>query len=165
MATPTIRTIEGQGGNISIASGKPGSSAMIIQVRAWRIRKMFANADVTVTCSGGWKEIKRVLASWEFTAEWPYDASTARVGAYDGVQLINNIYVPIGLEYPIPASCVFQIGAAGSVTCPGSIAMQYQGSALISADGVENPATDVVTFTISGQGTGALVGPVAGLIS
>ena len=81
------------------------------------------------------------------------------------MKLVNNIYVPIGLEYPVPAACVFQIGAAGTPSVPGSTAIQYQGNALISADGVQNPAIDVVHFTISGQGTGALIGPVAGMIS
>ena len=160
---PTIQTIEGQGGNIRIFSYNSGP--MIIQVRNWRIQKRFINADVTVTCSGGWREMKRVLAQWDFTAEWPYDATATRVGAYDGVQLINNVYVPVGLEYPVPAACVFQIGAAGTPSVPNSTAIQYQGNALIQADSVQNPATDVVQFTISGQGTGALVGPVAGMIS
>ena len=44
------------------------------------------------------------------------------------------------------------------------MAIQYQGRALISTDGTQNPATDVVHFTISGQGTGPF-GPVAGLIT
>jgi len=158
MPTPTIRTIEGQGGNIKIGS-------LIIQVRNWQIRKIFHNADVTVTCSGGWAEYKRCLASWDFTADWPYDATSGRVGSYDGVRLVNNIYVPIGLEYPVAAACVFQIGAAGSSVNDGTTAIQYQGNALISTDGTQNPAIDVVHFTISGQGTGALIGPVAGLIS
>jgi hypothetical protein len=160
---PTIQTIEGQGGNISIFS-QPGG-AMTIQVRAWQIRKTFHNVDVTVTCSGGWREMKRVLAQWEFTAEWPYDATATRIGAYDGVQLINNIYVPVGLEYPVPAVCVFQVGAAGTPSVPNSTAVQYRGNALISASGPQNSAIDVVHFSISGQGTGALIGPVAGLIS
>jgi hypothetical protein len=160
---PTIQPIEGQGGNISIFAH--GAGQITIQVRNWQIRKIFRNADVTVTCSGGWAEYKRVLASWEFTADWPYDATAARVGVYDGVKLINNIYVPIGLEYPVAAACVFQIGAAGTPSVPGSTAIQYKGNALISTDGTQNPATDVVHFTISGQGTGALIGPVAGLIT
>jgi hypothetical protein len=163
MAIPTIRTIEGQGGNIEIFL--PNGQPLIIQVRNWKIRKIFKNSDVTVTCSGGWAEYKRVLAAWDFTADWPYDATAARVGSYDGVRLINGIYVPIGLEYPIPAACVFQIGAAGAVTNPGSVAIQYQGNALLSTDQTDNPATDVVHFAISGQGTGVLIGPVAGLIT
>ena len=163
MATPTIIPIEGQGGNIEVTV--EGHNVIIIQVRQWQIRKIFNNADVTVTCSGGWAEYKRVLARWEFTAEWPYDATASRVGVYDGVRLINNIYMPIGLEYPVPAFCRFQIGAAGTPLVPGTTAIQYQGKALISTDGTSNPAIDVVRFTISGQGTGALVGPVAGLIS
>ncbi len=73
--------------------------------------------------------------------------------------------MPVGLEYPIPAACIFQIGAAGTPSVPNSTAIQYQGNALIQADSVQNPATDVVQFTISGQGTGALIGPVAGMIS
>ena len=174
MPTPIIRTIEGQGGNITITSGAhtlddkgvvQGGTALVIQVRNWQIRKIFHNADVTVTCSGGWAEYKRCLASWEFTADWPYDAATARMNAYEGVQLINGIYVPIGLEYPIAAACVFQIGAAGSSVNAGTTAMQYKGNALISTDGTQNPAIDVVHFTISGQGTGALIGPVGGLIT
>jgi len=167
MTVPFIQPIEGQGGNISIwsSSAGPAGGNIVIQVRNWQIRKIFRNADVTVTCSGGWAEFKRVLASWEFTADWPYDAITSRVGVYDGVKLVNGVYVPIGLEYPIPAACVFQIGAAGAVTNPGSAAIQYQGNALISSDGTQNPAIDVVHFTISGQGTGALIGPVAGLIT
>ena len=128
---------------------------MTIQVRNWQIRKTFLNADVTVTCSGGWRgRMKRVLASWEFTADWPYDATATRIGAYDGVKLVNGIYVPIGLEYPVPAKCVFQIGEAGTPSVPGTTAIQYQGNALVSADGVQNPAVNVVHFTISGQGTG-----------
>ena len=106
-----------------------------------------------------------MLASWEFTAEWPYDAITGRVGLYDGAVLQNNIWVPVGSTYPIPAACVFQIGAAGSTMNLGTTAIQYQGNALISSQGVDNSATDVVHFTISGQGTGALIGPVAGMIS
>lgn len=161
---PTIQTIEGQGGNISIFSYTVGAN-ITIQVRNWQIRKIFKNSDVTVTCSGGWGEFKRILAYWDFTAEWPYDATAARVGVYDGVKLINNIYVPIGLEYPVPASCIFQIGAAGTPSVPGTTAIQYQGNALLSTDGTRNPATDVVTFNIAGQGTGALIGPVPGMIT
>ena len=168
MTIPTIQTIEGQGGNISIFSqgvGGGGAGQMTIQVRNWQIRKTFINSDVTVTCSGGWREVKRVLAKWEFTADWPYDATTTRVGAYDGVQLINKVWVPVGLEYPIPAACVFQIGAAGSVTVPNTNAIQYKGNALISSSGAQNPAVDIVRFTITGEGTGALIGPVPGMIS
>ena len=53
---PTIQTIEGQGGNISIFAY--GFGQMTIQVRNWQIRKTFRNADVTVTCSGGWARIQ-----------------------------------------------------------------------------------------------------------
>jgi len=173
MGTPIIRTIEGQGGNITVTTGVHsivdgkvvGGKNIIIQVRNWQIRKTFHNADVTVTCSGGWAEYKRCLASWEFTADWPYDAASERVGVYEGVQLINNIWVPIGMDYPIAAACVFQIGAAGSSVNAGTTAIQYQGNAIISTEGCQNPAIDVVHFTISGQGTGALIGPVAGLIT
>jgi hypothetical protein len=161
---PTIQTIEGQGGNISLYSSTAGAR-ITIQVRNWQIRKMFVNADVTVTCSGGWAEYKRVLARWDFTADWPYDATASRVGVYDGVKLVNGIYVPIGLEYPVPAACVFQIGAAGTPSVPNSTAIQYQGNALISSSQTQNPAIDVVHFSISGQGTGALIGPVAGMIT
>ena len=164
MTVPFIQPIEGQGGNISIYSSTVGQM-IVIQVRNWRIRKIFRNADVTVTCSGGWAEYKRVLAGWDFTADWPYDATAARVGVYDGVKLISGIYVPIGLEYPVAAACVFQIGAAGTPLVPGTTAIQYQGRALISTSDAQNPATDVVHFAISGQGTGALIGPVAGLIT
>lgn len=158
---PTIQPIEGQGGNLQVTVY--GSGPLVIQVRNWRIRKSFRNVDVTTTGSGGWAENKRVLAAWDFTADWPYDIKRADV--YEGVQLINGIYVPIGLEYPVPAACIFQIGAAGTPLVPGSTAMQYQGNALISTSQPDNPAADVVHFTVSGQGTGALIGPVAGLIT
>ena len=159
MATPTIQTIEGQGGNIQCYS--QGFGNIIIQVRNWRINVRYINADVTVTCSGGWREMKRVLAEWEFSAEWPYDATASRIGAYQGVQLINNIYVPVGLAYPVPGACVFQIGAAGTPSVPGTLAVQYQGNALVSATNTDNPATDVVKFNVNGQGTGPLIGPIA----
>jgi hypothetical protein len=48
---------------------------------------------------------------------------------------------------------------------PGTAAIQYQGNALLSTDETQNPATDVVHFAISGQGTGALIGPVPGMIT
>ena len=162
MASPLIQTIDGQGGNIQIGSCIINSQTpLMIQVRNWRISVRYINADVTVTCSGGWREMKRVLAEWDFTAEWPYDAAANRIGAYMGVQLINNIYVPTGLTYPVPASCCFQVGAAGTPSVPDSTAVQYQGTALVSAANANNPATDIVTFQLSGQGTGALIGPVA----
>ena len=142
------------------------SAAITIQVRNWRIRKIFRNADVTVTCSGGWAGIQAgpgVLGLYRRLAlrrhRGPRRASTT------ACKLINGIYVPIGLEYPVPAACIFQIGAAGTPSVPGTTAIQYQGNALISTSDAQNPATDVVHFTISGQGTGALIGPVAGLIT
>jgi len=167
MSIPIVQNIEGQGGNISYKL--PDGAAMNIIVRNWKIRKTFFNADVTTTGSGGWEERKRVLARWEFTADWPYDANQQRIGLYDGAVLVNNVWVPQGLTYPVAAACVFQIGASGSPTNQSAavttIAMQYQGNALVSAQEVANPATDVVQFTISGQGTGALRGPIAGMIS
>ena len=159
---PTVQPIEGQGGNIQVTSPYTGLP-LVIQVGRWMIRKFFENADATTTGSGGWMEFKRVVAGWTFQADWPYDIK--RAGVYEGVQLINGIYVPVGLEYPVAAACVFQLGAAGTPSVPGTVAMQYRGNAVMSTSEPANPAEDLVHFAISGQGTGPLIGPVPGLIT
>ena len=107
---PLIQPISGQGGNIAVSNAALGQQ-LVIQVRNWVINVDFDTPDVTTTGSGGWAENKRVLARWYGSAEWPLDAN--RMATYEGVQLVNGIYVPVGLFYPVPGQGVFQIGTRG----------------------------------------------------
>ncbi len=160
---PLIQPISGQGGNIAVSNAALGQQ-LVIQVRNWLINVDFDTPDVTTTGSGGWAENKRVLARWYGSAEWPLDAN--RMATYEGVQLVNGIYVPVGLFYPVPGQGVFQIGAAGTPLEPGAPnAMQYQGKLNMRSHKTTNPATGVVEYFISFLGTGPLVGPVPGLLT
>lgn len=163
MSIPIIQPISGQGGNIRIANTPLGSN-FIIQVRNWIVYRIFENPDVTTTGSGGWGENKRVLARWHGQAEWPLDAN--RMANYEGVQLINGIYVPYGLAYPVPGIGTFQIGAAGTPLEPGApVAMQYTGRLNLQTTQTRNPATNVVEYNITFLGTGPFIGPSPGLLS
>ena len=79
--------VDGQGGNISI-------NGIILQPTKYGIAKQFANANTTTTGSGGWRQYLRVMAGWGFQAHLFFDAAHIP----DGVQLVNGIYVPVGIE-------------------------------------------------------------------
>jgi hypothetical protein len=137
--------VSGQGGHIQIG-------AIILLVKQWMIRKIFKNVDTTNSGSGGWARKTRVLAGWEFSAVMCYDSSRI----IDGIVVNNGVSVPIGVESPVPAACIFQLGADGR---------QYQGTALLAASNPITDTQDVVHYQCQGEGTGPLVGPVAGQIS
>ena len=170
---PTIYPISGQGGNIQIVGDTNNPMApntVVIQVRNWVIRKTFVDADVTTTGSGGWGENKRILAPLGRGSGLALDA--ARMDVYEGVKLTKGIYVPTGLDYPVPGTGTFQIGAAGTALEPnipqGVTAvngMQYAGKLLMRTHETRNPAIAEVTYRISFVGTGPLAGPQTGLIT
>ena len=146
MPLPIMKWVSGQGGQISINN-------TILQVETWRLGRRFTNPDVTNTGCGGWRYIARVLTAWQFEAKATFDSNNPPPQA----ALVNGVWVPTGYESgpTYPASgiyCIFQLRAS---------LLQYRGYGELDDFQVVNSAVDVVRVSLTGTGSGPLLGPVA----